>query len=59
MLKFLLPLIAALKVDIKNCDGGTIGFEVAQAWLSCRQALHQNKALERKPKGDGAVNAAD
>jgi len=54
MLKFLLPLIAALKVDGAQA-GPHVGTCVAQAWLDCRACL---RAQEKKcaDAAQGAVN---
>jgi len=49
MLKFLLPLIAALKVNATHCTGADIGWHVAQAWAACHAELrrqHQRDSLD-------------
>lgn len=46
MLKFLLPLIAALKAGSNSPDGWQIGVAVAQAYKGCRAELNRSQAAE-------------
>lgn len=49
MLKFLLPLIAALKVDCcGEPDGWRLGVAVAQAYKGCKSELDQTQAQSLK-----------
>lgn len=52
MLKFLLPLIAAIKYKPVHNHGEQVGAEVAAAYLSCE------KALKNPPRQEAAGSAA-
>lgn len=52
VLKFLLPLIAALKVDCSGkSDGWSLGVAVAQAYKGCRAEI--NRQVDRSQDGVG------
>lgn len=46
MLKFLLPLIAALKAGHGSCDGWSLGVSVAQAYKGCKAEINRSQAAE-------------
>lgn len=45
MIKFFLPLIAALKVGAGGHDGWSLGVAVAQAFKGCKEEL--NRPIDR------------
>ena len=50
MLKFFLPLIAAMKAGIRGSDGWNLGVEVAQAYKGCRAEL--NRPTDQQSSSD-------
>lgn len=46
MLKFLLPLIAAIKAGRYNDDGWSLGVVVAQAYKGCKAELNRPGAVK-------------
>jgi len=58
MLKFLLPLIAAFKASGSDGGGRLVGYNVALAWMACREKLRAHDVPQRAHEA-GHVNAAD
>jgi len=59
MLKFLVPLIAAMKVSGQYKPGGYLGAQVAFAWIECRKTLREEKIREQRTKEIRAVTSVD